>query len=457
MTDEVSSQFTLQRLRQASEKDRNDSRNLFVPRRALKQIIDRKRVEKLLETLPSAHDNVQVEKVAEQICPEPGGCFCKHDYCTGGRMIFATLLLLGREDVVFSFLSDPHLCDCKLPLFTATSTSSTEPPSFPPNEDPAAFKCLYETERKFFAHFQWQVFTPFFNKLYPGKEYNKVITLPEAFSLPWQELERVSKPEEWEQSYVEKVKIFAGNHALGPNNNDVFALKTLEKSRNAGMTPKRFQQEIKANSYVPKHERIVPLLAAYKYREKSCLVFPFADRGNLQEVWKRYSPANIDHGQGDLATWYSEDWLLEECFGIADALAVVHGLPGQSGVAGPEFKAQIHTDIKPVNILCFKSYNGEGERLFLKLADFGEAKEIESESTVKANRVPHVKTYRPPEYSPEGHISPNYDVWCLGCLFLEFVTWALKGWNGIKEFSKSREEEQEAPEFLELIETRMLV
>ncbi|KUI74489.1 G-type lectin S-receptor-like serine/threonine-protein kinase SD1-1 [Cytospora mali] len=112
-------------------------------------------------------------------------------------------------------------------------------------------------------------------------------------------------------------------------------------------------------------------------------------------------------------------------------------------MARPESQAQIHTDIKPVNILCF---NDGMEHLSLKLADFGEAKSIGPESTVEANRVPHVKTYRPPEYSPGGHISPNYDVWCLGCLFLEFVTWALKGWDGIKEFSKAREDEREAPE-----------
>lgn len=223
----------------------------------------------------------------------------------------------------------------------------------------------------------------------------------------------------------------------------MFALKTFVKSRTIGLETKLFTQEIVANLKAPVHERIVPLLAAYKHWGSPCLIFPWANGGDLQDVWRNYAPAG--RGGAKIATWYSERWLLGECFGIVDALANVHRL---IGINNSGSQAQIHTDIKPDNVLCFKSYNDGLESLVLKLADFGEAKSVGpgEDSTVEARWVAHAKTYRPPEHSNDGHISRNYDVWCLGCLFLEFITWALQGWRGMEEFTIARLEEQEAPE-----------
>lgn len=48
-------------------------------------------------------------------------------------------------------------------------------------------------------------------------------------------------------------------------------------------------------------------------------------------------------------------------------------------------------------------------------------------------------TYRPPEYDTKlKPVSRSWDVWGLGCTYLEFVTWFLLGRSGLKEFAKRR-------------------
>jgi serine/threonine protein kinase len=41
-------------------------------------------------------------------------------------------------------------------------------------------------------------------------------------------------------------------------------------------------------------------------------------------------------------------------------------------------------------------------------------------------------TYRAPESDLASSMSPKYDVWSLGCLLLEFATWAVAGWDAVE-------------------------
>lgn len=130
--------------------------------------------------------------------------------------------------------------------------------------------------------------------------------------------------------------------------------------------------------------------------------------------------------------------------GIAEALAATHG---HAVDAQPGSGRQIHTDLKPDNILCF--FIAEGGASFsptLRLADFGEAISVgDSADGIQPSMVPHTKTYRPPEQDQVEVIGFNYDVWCLGCLYLDFVTWFLEGWDGVESFSDTREREKDDP------------
>src|SRR2546430_6866062 len=47
-------------------------------------------------------------------------------------------------------------------------------------------------------------------------------------------------------------------------------------------------------------------------------------------------------------------------------------------------------------------------------------------------------TYEPPECKIHRPVSRAYDIWSLGCLYLEFITWLLKGSAEIVNFSEFR-------------------
>ena len=48
-------------------------------------------------------------------------------------------------------------------------------------------------------------------------------------------------------------------------------------------------------------------------------------------------------------------------------------------------------------------------------------------------------SYRPPECDLKGgKIGQSYDIWTLGCLYLEFITWLLGGWELVKAFEEKR-------------------
>lgn len=198
-----------------------------------------------------------------------------------------------------------------------------------------------------------------------------------------------------------------------------------------GLSEDRFLPEVQANLNAPKHDRIVRLLTAFSHRKKFCLVFPFASEGSLEKLWKNYTSG---------ARWYSDGWLINECLGITEALVATHGVDGHHPEPTHGF---LHADLKPENILCFRNSEAEEPCIVLKLSDFGEAKRLMSNDVLQADRVAHVKTYRPPEHYPGGVIKLNYDVWCLGCLFLDFITWAILGPDGLESFSKRRMGEQD--------------
>jgi len=100
-----------------------------------------------------------------------------------------------------------------------------------------------------------------------------------------------------------------------------------------------------------------------------------------------------------------------------------------------------HGDIHPGNILWFDSNHIKNRLLSgtLKIADFGQAEMNSIISKTKHRSVAHTVTYRPPECDqPNAIIRQEYDMWCIGCVFLELVTWMLGGARLLIKFGKER-------------------
>ncbi len=82
----------------------------------------------------------------------------------------------------------------------------------------------------------------------------------------------------------------------------------------------------------------------------------------------------------------------------------------------------------------------------LKIGDFGLTRFHHPGTTgVSPRQVMATQTYRPPEYDLEEKVSRPFDIWSLGCLYLEFTTWLLLGGSAIGDFDHRRLQETTNP------------
>jgi serine/threonine protein kinase len=182
------------------------------------------------------------------------------------------------------------------------------------------------------------------------------------------------------------------------------------------------------NAY--RHRHLITLLATYEQFRVYHLIFPCAD-DDLTGYWSRKEP----NPSFELKTI---KWVAEQCEGIAEGLHRIHKYQTSSSKASAHEKRYgRHGDLKPENILWFSNDNGG----MLMISDFGlaEYSTNHSRSYKHKSRVATSMSYRPPECDlKDGQIGQSYDIWTLGCLYLEFITWLLGGWGLVKEFEKKR-------------------
>lgn len=123
-------------------------------------------------------------------------------------------------------------------------------------------------------------------------------------------------------------------------------------------------------------------------------------------------------------------WL--QLLGVAKGLDKIinysppHLKPGEPPLYG------YHLDLKPANILVEDSGN-------LIISDFGQARFQKSGGTSRITPFGGTETYAPPEIDV-GECKPNrkYDIWSLGCVFLEVCTFLVMGHDGLRQFDRQR-------------------
>ena len=142
-------------------------------------------------------------------------------------------------------------------------------------------------------------------------------------------------------------------------------------------------------------------------------------------------------------------WLLRQFRGLAEALKDIHNLsiadtaatastaPTLAALPPGTQKAGWHHDLKPENILFFSS-TGSARGSF-RVADFGSSKiHTYRSGSVNTHSPNGTLTYEPPEAKIEGAMSRPYDVWSLGCVFLELLIWAILDFPSVKKFANER-------------------
>lgn len=192
------------------------------------------------------------------------------------------------------------------------------------------------------------------------------------------------------------------------------------------------------------HPNLISLLATYKQLDKFYLIFPWAD-ADLLSYWRDINPRPVmDHD--------TVNWVGEQCLGLAMGLLGIHrhttmAATGQSEIGETSDKQTElygrHGDIKSNNILWFLNPNSDStDRGVLKITDFGLAEFQRSANTIykSPSKVAVSAGYRSPECDiKNGRIGQSHDIWALGCLYLEFITWLLGGWELLQKFQKIRE------------------
>ncbi|KAH8788008.1 kinase domain-containing protein [Diaporthe sp. PMI_573] len=192
-----------------------------------------------------------------------------------------------------------------------------------------------------------------------------------------------------------------------------------------------------------RHEHLISLLATYEQFDRFFLVFDWAE-ADLQRYWRK-----VNHTPSfDLNTVL---WMIRQCKGIANGIIKIH--EHQSTYAKIDSRSRgenknvvfgHHGDIKPENVLWFAEPGEEGSNVggTLKLSDFGLA-ELSVHQTI--SMAPKSKwgvslAYRAPEADLKqgAAIGRSYDIWTLGCLYLEFITWMLGGKKLLDEFLEAR-------------------
>ena len=187
------------------------------------------------------------------------------------------------------------------------------------------------------------------------------------------------------------------------------------------------------------HQHITPHFATWTQSGVSYILFPLA-KYNLRE----FMSSTLDRPQLTASVVL---WFLSQLRGLASAVNHFHWIGEESSpddiavtqsgdydLLGADLKdktqnrlglAGFHHDIKADNILVFeKETTQPGNGGIFKITDFGAGRFADLRLGQQSSGVPAAKgtlTYK----APDKHPSRPFDLWGLGCVFLELLIWAL--------------------------------
>lgn len=174
-----------------------------------------------------------------------------------------------------------------------------------------------------------------------------------------------------------------------------------------------------------RHQHIMDVMAVLNWEGSGrFLMYQWADGGNLRDLYRTYPNLVLS------ATFVRQ--IVSQLWGLSSALSCLHNFNPTSG------GSYRHGNLKPENILRFENGTSVG---ILKISDLGLADFHIGETGF---REPTAIRYGTPSYEPPEVIldadlarSQQYDIWSIGCIFLELLVWVLYGYEELEKFNHS--------------------
>ncbi|KAK3378011.1 kinase-like domain-containing protein [Podospora didyma] len=439
---------------------------LLYPHALLVEFLNKEKLREVLEQLfeTSGHSvgrgiDYYVEKICGNGKPDRFGEY--------GRL-FAILALSEKSEQIFKFI-DQGVGDSSLPLGRSEKFDkrallyrkgeSSEPLPFTQKWSAAS--------RETFSYLQPRVNLPCFEHVSGGGVQHQ--DFQDNAIMPW--IEYLPEPRGPQGSGAQskavsngfgggfcdiiRVVIHDGHHKFdGLSEAEItgpilsFAIKKLHTTEE-----EKFRKEVRMLSHFGGMDHTVRLLGTFSQKGQYSLIFPWAEC-DLTEYWRRVQVLSQEEWSvPNLARWISQ-----QCCGILEALKNMHEASQDPNLNDDLLKADDakkddpdnslfgrHGDLKPENILWFND-SADPDNIAagrLVISDFGlsAANHKNSRTFTHPGNIAHTSTYAPPEikFKIEGvHVSRACDIWSLGCVFLEFVTWLLGGGELVKRFEDSR-------------------
>ncbi|KAF2653767.1 kinase-like protein [Lophiostoma macrostomum CBS 122681] len=448
-------------LRQALIRNSQDrhQRPQFLPLGQVNEIVTQQAVQAELSRCKT-----HMRKFVQKWKPLHAKVVCGDDDSYSFRKIFALLVLIERPFNIASFIKE-DLHDGDLPLVTEHNPLGAKPYTILRKRGPVdgqplkCFKDWTEGNIASFARLQWTMLAPVFTEIEDKKDCHRFFSQDTV--LPFVSWEKEAHRSGNGQVY--KVKIHPSHHNFQTSDEDelkdVFAVKELYSNKQDFVSRKEdFKLEVETLKRLTRcghaHDHLITLLSSYEQAERYFLIFPWAG-ADLLGYWKTSKPLPPQDKETSL-------WLATQCHGLADALTRIHRYDTLSKTllhpssfarmgargAGPVTDGNPlrlfgrHGDIKPNNILWFPG--AKGSLGILKIADFGSVHFSTRNSVSCEDRgpIPNSATYQAPEWDLDDvrMLRSSYDIWTLGCVYLEFITWFMGGRELLEKFAAKRQE-----------------
>ena len=235
----------------------------------------------------------------------------------------------------------------------------------------------------------------------------------------------------------------------------------LKRFRARDRTEQYFEDEAKALQALAKnpHRNITLHLASWTHDGRFYMLFPFADGdgGTL----KKYLLSN----PSPMLTKEFVIWLLSQMRDLAAAVQHIYNSASPLNKNMPKTEPSdrtnaqlsaglrrrpshrgIHYDLKPENILLFS--DKQNNRTFWRISDFGLAEINEIVLSGSTTQPEHTfankgkqgdPEYSAPDEALQQKTSRKYDIWSLGCIYLEILIWVFgRGGEELREFQEER-------------------